>query len=51
MFDLPEYELGTRVVLHESDIMGQTRPAIEQLANDEQEGMVDSSDGIEKGEE
>ena len=51
MFDLPEYGPGTRVVLHESDITGQTRPAIEQLANDEQEGMVDSSDGIEKGEE
>ena len=51
MFDLPEYGPGTRVVLHESDITGQTRPAIEQLANDEQEGMVDSRDGIEKGEE
>ena len=51
MFDLPEYGPGTRVVLHESDITGQTKPVIEQLVDNEQEGMIDSDEGIEKGEE
>ncbi|MFR3272393.1 MAG: ATP-dependent Clp protease ATP-binding subunit ClpX [Slackia sp.] len=51
MFDLPEYGPGTRVVLHESDITGQTKPVIEQLVDNEQEGIIDSDEGIEKGEE
>lgn len=51
MFDLPEYGPGTRVVLHESDITGQTKPVIDQLLDNEQEGMIDSDEGIEKGEE